>query len=1373
MKTARYRMKSLSLATLAALAAFPALAPAGDSDPGRRIDNGRVDLHPIGAQAEVAPFRDFPLPSGVSRSDLAAMHSAQAALPARSPEVRATLDDEGLGALFASGRANLSEAARRRLDTMANALRGKPGLRLSIVGHTDDQRLSANARRHFRDNQGLSQARALAVAVYLRHSLALESAHIAIAGHGESQPVASNRLPEGMARNRRVEVSAWHEEAPAQVAPLTPPPCVPGVGDADLPFRVTVDGEAMNLGEAANEADRQRCTDVALAQADIQVRYDDLATRPTLNIWTLADATVRGEAAVFAAHSNYAAWIARAEVRIFRRGQKPDARPLAILPLRWDENVPWGVPATEGEDYAYLLRVYDRDERFDESSLKDLNVVARRRPATDLDRPEREALTGWGENALALRNIPVRGGTVTVHGRDLPAGHRVSALGFAVPVDSAGRFALRQILPPGPQSVELSVTDPNGVTASFRRNVNIPDDDWFYVALGDLTLGRNHVRGPAELVSGDEQHYRNETYVDGRGAFYLKGKIKGEWLLTAAADTREQPLEDLFSNFSRKDPRYLLRSIDPNAYYPVYGDDSTTLDDAPTQGKFYVRLERGDSHVMWGNFQTQWSGSELAQYSRGLYGAKLRFRSEAMTAFGERRTALDAFAADPGTLGARDEFRGTGGSLYYLRHQDITQGSERVWVEVRDKDSGLVLERRELVPSQDYEINVLQGRILLREPLSSTASGGGLVLTSALGGQPLFLVTTYEYAPGLTAPDSLATGLRASHWISDALKLGVSTFHQGEAGASQTLREADVTLRLGPGTGIKVELAHSSGPGSGASNSLDGGFGFNAQSGAGGEAMAKRIDATLDLADVVDGGRGTLSAYWQDRERGYSAPGQIALNGEATSQGGVRANLPLSAQDEINVKADVRHGESQHGGNAELAWKHRVDDVWAVSVGIRHDDRDTRIVNRSPLLSQSGTRTDAIARTDYQPLRPDGKPGEREDWSAYGFVQGTVERSGERDPNNRGGLGGSWQVHDRLRLSAEASDGNLGLGGRLGADYRISDRSNAYLNYVLETENPNYAYRGRTGTWVSGSEYRVSEGLRLFGENRISHGAGPESLTQAFGVDLAPNDRWHYGAKLEVGTLSDPLAGDLDRRAVGISVGYKEGRTKYTGSLEFRKEDSTLSGDRQTWLTRNTLGYQLDPAWRLLGKFNLSRSNNSRGAFYDGDFHEFVLGAAYRPVQNDRWNTLFKYTHLYNLPSPGQLSPAGTVADYAQKSQVFAVDTIYDLLPWLSLGFKYGLRIGELRDNRVGGNWYSSRADLVVVRADWHFVREWDAVAEMRNLRAREARDARAGALVGVYRQIGENLKLGGGYNFTHFSDDLTDLSFRSRGWFLNVVAKY
>lgn len=1369
--------------TLVLLGAGPAWADPLQTQPslqGKRVDNARQVRVAMPPPSEQVPQGfAYALPSGVTRADAQAMRAASATLP-QAPAQQAVALTEQSGALFVSGQADLTAAALTALDAVVAQLRGKPGVRIAVVGHTDSQRLAPATKRRFTDNQGLSEARALAVASYLRQGLGLPAEAVAMRGKGESMPVASNANPQGMGQNRRVEITLWWEEVQAPVAlpaPVAAAPghaCAPVGATADLPFRVTVDGEDMS-GAAVNEADRQRCVDVALERADIQIKYDDLAAKPALNVWSAQDLTLRGESAQFRGWSNYLSWIDKAEVRIFRKGEPTDGKPLAVLPLQWEKTSAWTVPVEGQDEYSYVLRVYDRQGRFDETATKSLNIASRARPLNDLDKPQREALVGWGENALQVSNIPVRGGTITVSGTRIKPGESVAVLGQQIPVDPQGRFVARQILATGPHGVDVSVTGTDGRTATFRRNVSIPDNDWFYVAVGDLTVGKGTTTGPAQLVTNDLQHYRNESYVDGRGAFYLKGKVKGEWLLTAAADTREQPLKDLFRNFSEKDPRYLLRRIDPDVYYPVYGDDSTTVDDAPTQGKFFVRLEKGDSQVMWGNFQTSWSGSELIQYSRGLYGARGKWRSDEATSFGERRSGLEAFAADPGTMGAREEFRGTGGSLYYMRNLDVTVGSERVWVEVRDRDSGMVIERRLLSPGQDYEVNYLQGRIMLSAPLPSTAASGSLIYTSALSGNPLHLVVTYEYVPGVSAVDSMAYGGRVSHWVNDQLRVGLTGYRQGEQAARQTLQGVDATLRVAAGTQIKAEVARSSGVSDISTNSsVDGGYGFNPVLGASpAEAKAYRLEGTLDLAEVSEDYQGTLSAYVQDKEKGYSAPGQIAYNGEAIRQVGVKALLPLSANTTLQAKADDREGDFQTSSNAELGLRHRLGEEWAVSSGVRHDKRQLKVANASPTLSQNGARTDLQVRADYAPLKDGGKPGEKADWSLYGFVQGTLERTEERDANHRAGLGGALRLNDRWTANAEASGGNLGAGGMLGADYRISDRSHAYLNYRLESEHPDSNYRGRYGSWVTGSNYRLNDTTRLFGEVRATDGAGSQSLMQAFGVDLAPNDRWNFGSKVEFGTISDVLGGDYDRKAVGFSTSYKFDGRKYAGAVELRRDTNSNGQARDTWLMRNSYGQQLTPAWRLLGKFNISRSSNSDGAFYDGNFHEAVLGAAYRPVDNDRWNTLVKLTSYNNVPTAGQLDSNGQIADYAQKSQIFSIDTIWDVKPWVSVGFKYGLRVGQLRMNKTEGQWFSSRADLVVLRADWHWVHAWDIVTEVRNLRAKEAQDARAGALVAVYKHVGKHVKAGVGYNFTNYSDDLTDLSYRSRGWFINVLSTF
>ena len=77
---------------------------------------------------------------------------------------------------------------------------------------------------------------------------------------------------------------------------------------------------------------------------------------------------------------------------------------------------------------------------------------------------------------------------------------------------------------------------------------------------------------------------------------------------------------------------------------------------------------------------------------------------------------------------------------------------------------------------------------------------------------------------------------------------------------------------------------------------------------------------------------------------------------------------------------------------------------------------------------------------------------------------------------------------------------------------------------------------------------------------------------------------------------------------------------------------------------------------------------------------------------------------------------------------------------------------------------------LVILRADWDYREGWDAVIETRMLDMVDLGEKRSGALVVVSRQLGDHVKLGIGYNFTNFSDDLTDLSFDHQGGFLSLT---
>lgn len=1250
-------------------------------------------------------------------------------------------------------------------------------------------------------------------------------------------------------------------------------------GPALLPFRVTVDGEVVDTFEPV---EAQRRVDRRLAGVDLQIRHDALQQRRALNVWAVPGTVVTGQPTVFGTFSNYQFWLMRAEVRVFRSGQSLQQQPLAIVPVQPNGFLEWRPEVPAGTELRYVLRVYDRAGRFDETAPKTLQVTDRERPLGDERGARRERMIGWGEDNLATANIPVNGGMVTINGRDLAPGDTVKAMGIEVPVADNGRFAIRQILPPGHHAIEVSVRDREGRGFAYRRHVAIPVKDLFFVATADITAGVNNTSGPAALVEGSAVPGSRRSYLDGRLAFYARGAYDERTRFTVSADTREQPLRDLFTNFSSRDPRFLLRRFDSNLFYPTYGDDSTAVDDAPTQGRFYARVDRGDSHLMWGSFLTRMTGTEFSAYQRALYGARLAHNGEQTTAHGERRLTLEAFAADPGTVQSREEFRGTGGSLYFLRNQDVVVGSERLWIEVRDAVSGIVVARKPLVAAQDYEMNYFQGRVMLREPLESTAQQTALVQTGGLSGNPVFLVTTYEFVPGLTATQNLSLGGRVSYWFNDSLRIGMTGFRQGEASARQRLFGIDGTLRYRPGTFLRAEVGHSKGPGTGALTSTTGGFDFNTLTSTGQPARAQRVEGAIDLSEVWAGRQGRASVYWQHRDAGFSAPGQITFNSEALTQRGAQIDLPLAEGLELFGRADGRSASSQDVTAVEIGLRQRVNERWSAAIGMRNDDRSTRTPNASALLSQNGSRTDLVARIDYMPsgravapvplhqglgqlpgasvapglggqsplapatgmvplpgqtppattipspsspmvasglpavtaqgtasgvtaLRgqlapqagslPDapvpapagaaaGGAVERErdrdrdrDWNAYAFVQGTADRSGDRTDNNRAGLGGTYRLNDRFRVGAELSDGSGGAGARLLGEYRVDERRSFYVNALTETDRTDTAQGGRVSSWTTGARLRYSDATQVFAEQRLMRGAGPTGLVHGFGLDHRPDDRWSYGARLETGRVSDPLAGDLERIAVAGSIGFVEGRFRYAGALEFRDE-SAPAIQRQIWLLRNNLGYQVDRDWRALGRLNWSTSSNNQGNFFNADFTELVIGAAYRPADHNRWNALFKYTYFHNVPAPGQAGATSSAAvgngrefDFAQKSHVLSADAIYRLTPRLSLGGKVAIRHGELTTSRTSSDWYASSARLLALRADWRVTHEWSALGEARTLSVTTADDRRSGLLFAVYRHIDSNLRIGLGYNFTDYSDNLTDLSFRSRGLFINVIS--
>lgn len=123
-------------------------------------------------------------------------------------ELKAKETDRGLvltlgDVLFASGQAELTAEAMRKLYPLVTLLKERPERSIIIEGHTD----SAGDEAY---NKELSENRALAVRDFLVTN-GIDPQRITARGYGEAYPVASNATRTGRQDNRRVEVVVLRE----------------------------------------------------------------------------------------------------------------------------------------------------------------------------------------------------------------------------------------------------------------------------------------------------------------------------------------------------------------------------------------------------------------------------------------------------------------------------------------------------------------------------------------------------------------------------------------------------------------------------------------------------------------------------------------------------------------------------------------------------------------------------------------------------------------------------------------------------------------------------------------------------------------------------------------------------------------------------------------------------------------------------------------------------------------------------------------------------------------------------------------------------------------------------------------------------------
>ncbi|KRA17287.1 hypothetical protein [Lysobacter sp. Root604] len=1087
----------------------------------------------------------------------------------------------------------------------------------------------------------------------------------------------------------------------------------------------------------------------------------------------------------FYAYSNYAAFIQRAQVLIYRASDSDLVTPLATVELptasvseaTWDGALPSGLELRTGDELIYIVRAHGADGSYDETYPRRFQLVrpeeaerglqllrdsVEKKLGSSFDAEEaeqRSLLDGvFGENSLRQQNIAVYGSRIRIQGRNIPTGYTLKINGQSHPIDLERKMVAEYLVPVGKHRFDVEVGGGAGKASHQELDIDVTGRYMFAVALADLTASKTSVSGSIEPLAADDR-FDDGFLLEGRLAFYLKGKIKGKYLVTAQADTQEREVSELFNGFWDADPQDVFRRLDPDQYYPVYGDDSTTYRDVDTQGRLYLRVDWDKNQALWGNFNTGITGTEYGQYSRSLYGGAVSWRSRRTTEVGEPGTELRAFGSQAQSAPGHSEFVGTGGSLYYLKHTDVLPGSDKVVLEIRDLTTGRVENRVELVRGADYEIDELQGRLLLSRPLAQVTRENVRTLTrdTPLDGYAQMLLVDYEFVPSGFDADELTLGFRGKHWFGEHVAVGATYVDENRAGEDYSLRGADLTLQAGRGTYLKLEQSRTEANSAPIFRSDNGGLSFTEiTSGLGAHSgEAKSVEARVNFKELGwSQDDWTVGAWWRRVSDGYSI--SRLSTGEDIEERGAEFQGQLGPAVRLFGRYSIAERGPESLTQAQLTGEWRLNDDATLSAELRRVD-EQRL---------SGDAVGTLAALQY-------KQRIGTQLELFGTAQLTLDDDGGKyADNNAYSLGAKYLFGDLSSIGAELTTGDRGDAAKIDAEYRINPEHTVYGSYTYSTDRSDYdpLFGDRVnGGWTLGQRWRLSNQVNMFNESQFLKQPDESGLAHTFGMDFYPGEGWNLGFTLQNATLYRELnLGQVDRRAISLNGGRSSVDTQWQSKLEWRRD--TGAERREQWVTTNRYLHKFNESFRVAGRFNYSETKDQLNAEAGAKFVEGNAGFAWRPYDSTRWALLGKYTYLYDVSSLPQVGP--NVASYDQRSQVLALEGVYNPDHHWEFAGKLARREGSVRYGRLQGEWADSSATFGAVQVRYELDEVWHGLAEYRWLGVKDGGD-RQGVLLGVDRDVGRNFRVGVGYNFTEFSDDLTDFDYDHKGWFLNLVGSY
>ncbi len=1008
--------------------------------------------------------------------------------------------------------------------------------------------------------------------------------------------------------------------------------------------------------------------------------------------------------------------------------------------------------------YSYQFKVEDKTGRQDWSPLHFFRVISKNassdlaNAAVPLPTVGDFNLFKDGKSSIPLVAKP----TIRIQGKTKPT-YKVLVNQYPVPVDSqSGYFQTEVYSSPGDKEVLVQATSPEGETTSYHETVKVKDSTFFMVALAEEQGGVNFSDGNLES-SGNDRQYKDNIYQEGRMSYYLKGKIRGKFLVKSHYDTDDKR-SDLFKNLNEKN------------YYPVYGDGSTRDYDAQnSMDRLYMVVEMDRSFIRWGSFQTAFTDTELATYNRSLSGLKGHFETTKTTPYGDPVRGVTVFSSEAGHRADHNEFTATGGSLYYLRNRRVMQGSDKVRVEVRDKIQDVQISSRNLVEGVDYEIDYAEGRILLTKPLSVVASSDLISSTDILDGDPVYLVVDYEFEADPDSYQNANRGIRGYTHMGNHLRVGSTYVEEIRDRDRYDLRGVDGEVKMGRNTRVFAEYAESLG-GKQTSNSVsyNGGLSFGDIALLHGQKTRPRENAYVIKAESKPVKNVELGGFAQMVDAGFS--NDHISSQEGLKKYGMSAKYKLADHAYLKYRFDHNEVVRQLLDLQDNDISAPYDDFSGHTGQAVYDDgkwlAQAEYRQQRPEISTSNLIPTLLSEQRYDHLVV-GKLGYHINEKLLGYVK--TQASIGNKPNNQFGGGLRYEIMPGFFGYLEQMIGNIGDSVYLGFEQSHPEGGRSYASIRRSTRG----IGSEPVSTVIGSSFPISQKSRIYSERDYSTYSGREGYSDGTGLEGALSEALHlnYDLKFERRHITVPGVSNTINVASG-ALAFSNHRIKAGTRLEIRRDYNELK--LWQWVSRNYVEYKYTEGLTLSTRFDYGKTilNDPHGI--PADFAEFTTGFAYRPVEHDQLNILSRYTYTRNLANDIQFSTdlfTGIPSD--ERAHIIAVDFAYDLFKALGIVQKLAVKRGIFTTADSGPlimNYF-----LFADRLNFHVTRKWDVALEYRGLFQWGGADAlRHGALVEVDREFYEYVRLGAGYNFTDFDDDLRKTNnFSSHGPFVRLSGKF